>query len=360
MRRPLYHLPDEHTPLRGPQGHAGLWFDKFCDEWCGSPSWNIGQNKLRWINKLTDEKVGGDHVGESACRLMALARATGGHSHIFITESRFVTGLGRSHPVENGFAWHPTLGTPFLPGSSIKGMVRAWAKAEGVPQPGYEGLLGSPGEVGRVVLLDAVPTEPVLLEADVMTPHFGGWSPDDPPGDWRSPRPIPFLVTATGTPFLFCLVPTSTTKSDDLAVAFKWLCGSLAWAGAGAKTAVGYGRMRRDESRERGLQNECDQQKEAARRRREDERRRAALSPIEQEIERILADRKHDGVPRTTAIFQEIVRGRWKSDDKKAAARWLETAMRAEKRWKVTSQKKRPEKDKDYQRTRRIQVWLDE
>src|ERR1035441_6966625 len=70
---------------------------------------------------------------------------------------------GRSHPVENGFVWHPTLGVPYLPGSSIKGLIG---------QPDRENVLGSKTRVGRVICLDAVPTCPVRLEADVMTPHY--------------------------------------------------------------------------------------------------------------------------------------------------------------------------------------------
>ena len=77
-----------------------------------------------------------------------------------------------SHPVENGFAWHPTLGMPYLPGSSIKGLVRAWARehAEDSPAPDtMTRLLGGPGRAGSVCFLDAVPTAPAQLEADVIS-----------------------------------------------------------------------------------------------------------------------------------------------------------------------------------------------
>ena len=359
MVRPLYRILDEDAPRRVQQGHAGLWFDKFCDKWQVRSQWEMGQNKLKWIVELTKEKVGGS-CRENAHRLMRLAQAAGGCAQIFTTESRFVTGLGRSHPVENGFAWHPTMGTPFLPGSSVKGMIRAWAEAEQVPPSAYEGLLGSAGSVGRVIFLDAIPTEPVSLEADVMTPHFGGWDESNPPGDWRSPKPIPFLVAAVGTPFLFCLVPTPTTKDDELAVASRWLHDALAWAGAGAKTAVGYGRMTRDEEREGDLRNELKEREVGVRRQREKEGRLAAMSPLEREIDQILTNRDDKGVPSSTVIFKEIKRGRWQGDDKKAAAMRLETMMKEEKKWRPKSQKKRPEKDTAHWRTLRIQEWLNE
>ena len=76
---------------------------------------------------LTRDKVGAmPQIEESTVRLAALIESRGGRWEVFTSTSRFVTGLGRSHPVENGFAWRPTLGTPYLPGSSVKGMARAW------------------------------------------------------------------------------------------------------------------------------------------------------------------------------------------------------------------------------------------
>ena len=80
-----------------------------------------------------------------------------------------------------------------------------------------------------------------------MTPHFAGWTEREPPGDWLSPTPIPFLTTAAGTPFLFGIVPIRAAGNDDLKTASAWLRAALSWAGAGAKTAVGYGRFRHDD-----------------------------------------------------------------------------------------------------------------
>ena len=182
-------------------------------------------------------------------RLAALIESRGGRWEVFTSTSRFVTGLGLSHPVENGFAWHPALGTPYLPGSSVKGMVRAWAKLDAHPKPDcglIERLLGAPDKVGSVCILDAVPIEPVQLVADVMTPHYAGWTEDDPPGDWRSPTPVPFLVTAAETPFLFGIVPRRAVSGTDLDAVIGWLRSAVSWAGGGAKTAVGYGRFRGD------------------------------------------------------------------------------------------------------------------
>ena len=258
MTRPLYSAAVREPLDRGNDGHAGLWFDKFCDKWrITGNSWSMssqdkgGNPKLDWIRTITDRSIGTrDQLDESALRLIRLVHKRSGGVAIFTTEARFVTGLGRSHPVENGFAWHPTLGTPYLPGSSVKGLVRSWAEMDAEPRPDpetLERLLGAPGKVGGICFLDAVPVTPVRLEADVMTPHYAGWSKCNPPGDWQSPNPIPFLTTAADTSFLFGVIPCREIENGDLDTVSAWLRSALEWAGAGAKTAVGYGRFRHDD-----------------------------------------------------------------------------------------------------------------
>lgn len=347
-------------------GHAGLWFDKFCNQWRVEKGrlWSMtsgrdGENpKLAWIDTLTGSRVGGrGRIEESAARLIELVDRRDGTWLVLRTSSRFVTGLGRSHPAENGFAWHPTLGIPYLPGSSIKGMVRAWAKREaGAEDAAVDRLFGDGTGAGCVSFLDALPVEPVQVEADVMTPHYAGWTEDDPPGDWRSPTPIPFLVTARGTRFLFGVVPAWSAADCDLDSVVSWLTEAVQWAGGGAKTAVGYGRFDRDEPSEAQLRELAGRRRQERSEAVERERRLAALPPVEREIEDVLARRPDRNVPETTAIFQAIQSGRWTGEEKLQAARWLKTRMQKEKRWKPTSTKK----NKDHARTLGVRAWLEE
>ncbi len=293
-RRPL-HKGVASRLSRHPKGHAGLWFDKFCDTWSVvGDKWTLsasggGANlKLDWIRTVANgNPVGSDkEIGEYVVRLLRLVRARGGQFAVFEAESRFVTGLGRSHPVENGFAWHPTLGTPYLPGSSVKGLVRSWAAADADPrltQEAVDRVFGAGGAagpvqgVGAVCFLDAVPLGPVRLDADVMTPHYAGWGPENPPGDWCSPKPIPFLTAAANTRMLVGVVPRSNVHEGDLESVFKWLESALEWSGAGAKTAVGYGRFRRDEKATRDYRDRMEG--EDRKRREERERQEAMKSP---------------------------------------------------------------------------------
>ncbi|MCY3985840.1 MAG: RAMP superfamily CRISPR-associated protein, partial [Candidatus Dadabacteria bacterium] len=169
MKLPLY-CGRQPMQYRDAKGHAGLWFDKFCDRWIGDDiDWRMTsdkqeqQPKQEWIKTVTDREVGDEsQIEEYAIRLVRLIRAKKGRSEVFITdkESRFVTGLGRSHPVENGFAWHASLGVPFLPGSSVKGMIRSWAIANAsrqIDETTLNRVLGEPGRLGEVHFLDAVP-----------------------------------------------------------------------------------------------------------------------------------------------------------------------------------------------------------
>ena len=303
--RPLY-CGTEKAKLYD-NGNAGLWYDKFCDQWTFPESTSGGKiaefdiTKTRWIATVTKGHQGNsEELQQFVQRQLNLVKALKGHFAVFTTESRFVTGLGRSHPVENGFAWHPTLGTPYLPGSSVKGLVRAWTKLDANPAPTLRRLLGDRDLAGSISFLDAIPIAPVLLEADVMTPHYAGWSKSDPPGDWRSPTPIPFLTTAAGTQFLFGVVPCSSDIQDDLSAVMSWLRSALEWAGAGAKTAVGYGRFKQDNDETEKLGNQLREQEKQTLAEREKQERLAKLSPTERDIEEVVERRQN--MPEHTAI----------------------------------------------------------
>lgn len=259
--RPLYKDAAKATWSTTTAGNAGLWYDKFCDRW--KPDWTgfAGDSGKRdWIAQIANVGAGstpktvGDSalINEAAARLDALVKARDGSSFRRTTAWRFVTGLGRSHPIENGFAWHQTLGTPYLAGPGLKGLARAYARDwDCVPEKSVLRIFGPKPEaglpLGSVVFLDALPIAPIVLEADVMTPHYARWYQDGAvPGDWHSPTPIPFLAVATGQTFLFAMLPQNPSKPEDredCACAARLLSEALDVLGAGAKTATGYGQF---------------------------------------------------------------------------------------------------------------------
>jgi len=259
--------------------NTGLWYDKFPNlwgknwrkegmqhtctiEWQPDPTKRSKNakhtlGKLTWIESVAESWYrpktppcgSPELIAEMCMRQSLLTKSMNGKCIALTNDSRFVSGLGREHPVENGFAWHQTLGTPYLPGSSIKGMLRAWAKSEEKSKEA-DRLLGSERDgAGRVVLLDMLPSAPIKLVADVMTPHYGPYYQEkQTPGDWYSPIPIPFLACEASQRWQTAFLPGSRCESDqefngDSEIILQWLTDALAWQGAGAKTAVGYGRF---------------------------------------------------------------------------------------------------------------------
>ena len=249
--------------------HAGLWFDRFYNRYdadCSVPKNDSG--KLAWIQSVCASPVGDQAILEThRKRQEVLALSLDGKAFSMETNWHFVTGMGNNHPVENGFAWHPTLGVPYLTGAAVKGILRAWCEVWALDTvdaatcltwfgPSAKDLKGGmDGATGGLIFFDAIPTGQVRLKPDVMTPHYGKWyangdtdpmNPEVTPADWHDPVPVPFLVVDKGQTFQFAIAPRagSETGLDDVKQAKELLIEALQWVGAGAKTSAGYGRMR--------------------------------------------------------------------------------------------------------------------
>jgi len=213
---PLYHKVVADEPWKNAfKPNRGLLFDKFASAWRyhdGKPEFDEGDKRKHeqadhekrghWLREMAKDVGANQHLTEVSQRQQSLVNAMGGKILLWKNTSRFVTGLGREHPLENGFAWHHTLGVPYLPGSSLKGVLRAWYRENGpwdeVKQRWQENstirtLFGSHEKdengheygVGRFVLLDMIPSEQPKLAVDIMTPHYGRYYQDA-----RSPQAI--------------------------------------------------------------------------------------------------------------------------------------------------------------------------
>lgn len=211
-----------------------------------------------------------------------------------IAAERLAAGLGNSHPAENGLLLHHVYGLPYLSGSGLKGIARAWVvrevlspqdvddkcltamdmliEAEGVERiletndreslRNMTGLakqtkndpvehlcsdhtvrealriarqiFGRQGLRGNVVFFDAFPVSGEI-EGNVMTPHS---SSDAFPQDTDNPNPILFATIARGAIFCFHLASRDAGCCEQ---AGEWLKKALEESGAGGKTAVGLG-----------------------------------------------------------------------------------------------------------------------
>ncbi|MHA1227634.1 MAG: type III-B CRISPR module RAMP protein Cmr6 [Candidatus Hodarchaeales archaeon] len=233
-------------------------YNKFINQWEYNPSHKSisFSNKSNWISKFTNYgKIGNlELINITKERQKNLISSQKGFLLEVRNKSKFMTGLGYSHPIENGFLWHHTLGTPFLPGSSIKGVVKDWAtnwKSE--DQSLIVNIFGSTesteseeSKLGSIVFLDMIPVELTQLSGSVLTPHYSQYysseSPVIPPADWFSPIPIPFLTVSEGNRFQLGIIPTRDEKNSCEKVV-DWVKDSAKIIGFGAKTSVGYGRL---------------------------------------------------------------------------------------------------------------------
>jgi CRISPR-associated protein Cmr6 len=305
MNLPLSH--SLHTEKPTGDYNAGLWYDKFFSGWDDQFSKVPGGNKADWVSRSANKCGEQSVLSEQHKRLQNRVAAQGGHLLYFKTDGRFVTGMGREHPVENGFAWHHTLGVPYLPGSSLKGVLRAWAREQEV-EPAVMARIFGPDDrhtvgVGSVIFFDVIPSAPVQLQADVMTPHYGPYYQDQdepvrtPPADWYDPVPIPFLVVDDAQPFVFALAPrriNDPTDKADCEMVTGWLEGALTWLGAGAKTTVGYGRFKLDQAATKAAAEEQRHTQQAQEQQQQLAARLQGLSLLAQELVREIETRQLD------------------------------------------------------------------
>lgn len=263
MNLPLYRLASE--PALSADSHRGLWYGRFFNRY--DANWAIPEDgKSKWVSDNAGPAGQRESLHAQALRHLALITALGGRGAVFKTDWHFATGLGLPHPVENGLIWHHTLGVPYLAGSAVKGLVRAWVEVwDESPSAGEKAQrlcdwFGTTEQAGRFRFFDALPVEPVMLAADVMTPHLARWyeqggviqdwrrEPDKVPADWHAPVPVPFLVVKEAK-LLFGMAPRRPEFAVELPRVFAALKQALDWLGAGAKTAAGYGRMMEDAAR---------------------------------------------------------------------------------------------------------------
>ncbi|OIR24413.1 type III-B CRISPR module RAMP protein Cmr6, partial [Bathymodiolus thermophilus thioautotrophic gill symbiont] len=106
-------------------GNLGLWNDKFCNMWSDDFTALVPKEdgKKNWVNDIV-EKSKTSRVNPHINRMQKLADKV----VCYKTSEPMIIGMGLNHPIENGMLFHHTLGVPYLPGSSVKGLVRAWAE----------------------------------------------------------------------------------------------------------------------------------------------------------------------------------------------------------------------------------------
>lgn len=310
-----------------------------------------------------------------------------------LATSPFATGLGDAHPVENGFAFMTPYGVPYLAASGVKGVLRRAMedlnaeKTPGIDDALINALFGpeDPAADGsgpplqdalrrRAALSfwDVFPVPPKgRLSVEVMTPHQGNYyQGKDPknlsPHDAGQPKPVYFLALPTQTELRFivtqipALMPADLRDRDwrqALDASFQRV---FDWLGFGAKTAVGYGAMTIDPKAQaaevaRQLAEQKRQTIELDLQRLQEQLKNA--SPAKRAIIEFLGQRADKNQPELNALIDGLDRGRF-GELAASVAQEVKLKMQAAGRWKDTSTKKNPDKDREYQDTLKVKKHL--
>ncbi|MBR1835905.1 MAG: type III-B CRISPR module RAMP protein Cmr6 [Kiritimatiellae bacterium] len=172
-----------------------------------------------------------------------------------------------------GLCLHPHFGSPYIPGSAVKGIARhaAWCEWKEAKDAGDDGQAAAVAEriaavfgyptgdkdgldaflaargwkdkrtSGSVVFLAAAPVDAGRLATDIVNCHHPKYYAGNLPyaADNESPNPQFFPAVDEGVSFLFTIAPVRT--GADMEAAKGWLVRAISENGAGAKTSAGYG-----------------------------------------------------------------------------------------------------------------------
>jgi CRISPR-associated protein Cmr6 len=291
--------------------NPGLVFERFVRDWGWYEQRGDKEAKQKAWKEIEPIVSKGDEqlLNEFNARWQLDAQAISALVFTLKTDWRFITGLGRKGPLEAGFTFN-RYGFPILPGSSVKGIARAWAfyqlaellkaSLEHIPNHSdsedepddrkdldkasplnrlerivskdddvkyrraftwyygenpeaftlaeqFRAIFGTTSNAGGAVFLDAIPTHVPKLELDIMNPHFPDYYQGTQfPTDWQSPKPVFFLTVAPNTEFRFAVGWRGKVNKELQKCAREWLEKGLQELGAGAKTSAGYGYFKPD------------------------------------------------------------------------------------------------------------------
>lgn len=246
--------------------HAGLLMQRGWSDFIAANAENQGENgKTKHIRRICKIPVSSlyQHAFD---RWLATTRSPTRFAQCALKiEGRLLIGLSSGGALETGCAVHHTYGTPYLPGSSIKGAVRAWAQQHLQEPDALNYIFGcepdtqhDDGLSGEIIFHDAwwIPdsggnrhkNQPFAEEVvTVHHPEYYQSKGETPATDLDSP--IPNAMIGVRGSFLFTL--ESNAAHDNtcwLNLTTFMLKQALSNNGIGAKTAAGYGYLKEDSS----------------------------------------------------------------------------------------------------------------
>ncbi len=282
--------------------------------------------------------------------------------------SRILPGLGAGHVRESSLSIHPVYGIPYIPGSSVKGLVRNWfihAFCDGMEEklgehPFAEAVFGSQKRRGIVQFYDIYLYDGLKIEGDIMAPHFSDYyRGEKPASDQQRVIPISFWAATVDKATVFMTMnktrlPEGFDEKETMDQILLWTKTALTEFGIGSKTALGYGifsevRDVTDQELQKEVKIWKEELKKEAERKKELEIQK--MSPEQQLLYRIeqLTDDPDDIERSKTDIFQNVMELKNKEAAERLKVYWEKTGQ-----WKVKKGRKQ------YHKVKQIKELLDE
>lgn len=285
-----------------------------------------------------------------------------------------IHGLGGGETGEVSITIHPIYGIPYIPGSSLKGVVRHWfikAYFDGREKK-FLDEDGQMAEIGRFVFgaenqkaavqfHDILIYEKAQIRFDTMTPHFAKYYSGKEhavPDGSEEPIPIPFYTILVPEVEIFFSVQIQKKYDPVLLgkVVAQWTEKALTQWGIGAKTSSGYGLFKKvtdvtEQKIEAKLAEikaekikEMEQERrrqEEARRKAEEEARIAAMSPEEKLVYEIenLGESEQEIQQSKSTLFEKVIESGNVQAAKALRSYWQKTGN-----WKTKSSPKQRKK----------------
>lgn len=264
-----YHLPRTLWSILndyvGKCNNLGLMLDKYLPEKVFSTSEKKSE-RSDWLRELVSNRQADDKLAKAAYDRWYRMINVVEEKQIFSAETdwRMVVGLGGETVLETDITLHHLYGIPFIPGSALKGLTRAYAAIEDeqmfikgkddklMPSQKIDTdhqdilrIFGIQKEAGTVIFFDAMPRNgEVKFALDIMNPHYPDYyAGNKPPTNDQNPIPVTFL-TVTDTTFDFAIAPRNPKNDQhkkDVEQVREWLQTALEKYGIGGKTSAGYG-----------------------------------------------------------------------------------------------------------------------
>ncbi|MFZ2471004.1 MAG: type III-B CRISPR module RAMP protein Cmr6 [Methanothrix sp.] len=235
--------------------NAGLIRDKYLRLSANDADRTTARGELLEAMRLAITRLEGIYGAAFSRNKDNLPQPSAGDS--FKTSSRMIIGLGGENVLETGISLQHTYGTPFIPGSALKGLTahycdQVWGAIDTKFKLGeeyHETIFGTTEDSGHIIFHDAWITPESLgdsMKPDVMTPHHSVYysnKEDAAPTDFDDPIPITFLSIVGGFYVTVSCDVQNEVGEKWAKLVFKMLTEALKEWGIGGKTNAGYGRL---------------------------------------------------------------------------------------------------------------------